>query len=142
MVGDITVKTLVITLISMAAVCVFFIPNVAALLVAVAAIASICTGVMGLLSWWGAYLDPVTMSDLIMAIGFSVDYTTHISYHFYATGTGMRTTKRRTRSYQRMHDTLAHVLYPMLQVRVFTCVRANPCVYRRARRRRFACCRK
>ena len=64
-------------------------PAIFSLLVAVAAIASICAGVMGLLSWWGAYLDPVTMSDLIMAIGFSVDYTAHISYHFYATGTGM-----------------------------------------------------
>ena len=58
------------------------------------------------------------MADLIMAIGFSVDYTAHISYHYYASGL---TRGRRITRAQRMHNTLAHVMYPMLQVRLFSC---------------------
>ena len=32
---------------------------------------------------FGAELDPVLMLNVIMAVGFSVDYTAHIIYHFY-----------------------------------------------------------
>lgn len=30
---------------------------------------------VGLISWWGADMDPVTLVDCLMAAGFSVDYT-------------------------------------------------------------------
>ncbi|KAK6022032.1 hypothetical protein OSTOST_12283 [Ostertagia ostertagi] len=38
---------------------------------------------VGLLSWWGADLDPVTQVDVLLATGFSVDYTAHVAYQFY-----------------------------------------------------------
>lgn len=40
--------------------------------------------VVGFISWWGADLDPVTMVDVLLATGFSVDYTAHIAHQFYA----------------------------------------------------------
>lgn len=38
---------------------------------------------IGVLRLFGAELDPVLMLNVIMAVGFSVDYTAHIIYHFY-----------------------------------------------------------
>jgi predicted RND superfamily exporter protein len=46
-------------------------------------IASICFTLIGLMSWWGADLDPVTMVDVLLATGFSVDYTAHIAHQYY-----------------------------------------------------------
>lgn len=38
--------------------------------------------------WWGADLDPVMIVDVLLATGFSVDYTAHIAHQFYAPITG------------------------------------------------------
>uniref|UniRef100_A0A0R3RIK9 SSD domain-containing protein n=1 Tax=Elaeophora elaphi TaxID=1147741 RepID=A0A0R3RIK9_9BILA len=65
--------------------CFIFIPNVISIGCAVFSIFSISIGIFGLLSHMGVDLDPITMAALLMAIGFSVDFTTHISYHFYRT---------------------------------------------------------
>ena len=39
---------------------------------------------VGFLSLWGADLDPVTMVDVLLATGFSVDFTAHIAHQYYA----------------------------------------------------------
>jgi len=45
-------------------------------------VASICTGVIGYMTLWDVSLDSVSMINVIMCIGFSVDYSVHISYHY------------------------------------------------------------
>jgi len=50
-------------------------------------ILSINLGVFGYLVLWGVALDPISMTTLLMSIGFSVDFTSHISFHYY-TSTG------------------------------------------------------
>lgn len=50
---------------------------------AVFSVFSISWGIFGLLSLWNVDLDPLSMAALLMAIGFSVDFTAHISYHYY-----------------------------------------------------------
>lgn len=39
---------------------------------------------IGLICWWGADLDPVMIVNVLLATGFSVDYTAHIAHQFYA----------------------------------------------------------
>uniref|UniRef100_A0A1I7SVM0 SSD domain-containing protein n=1 Tax=Bursaphelenchus xylophilus TaxID=6326 RepID=A0A1I7SVM0_BURXY len=38
---------------------------------------------IGALGWWGQDMDPVTMTNVLMAIGFSVDFSAHICYHYF-----------------------------------------------------------
>ena len=45
-------------------------------------IVSICVGVIGYMSWWGVNLDTISMINLIMCIGFCVDFSAHITYAF------------------------------------------------------------
>jgi hypothetical protein len=45
------------------------------------------------MTWWGVRLDGVALINLIMCIGFSVDFSAHISYH-YLTEEGQRPSER------------------------------------------------
>lgn len=46
---------------------------------------SIMIGVLGYLSLWGADLDPLTTISVTVALGFSVDFTCHVSCKFFST---------------------------------------------------------
>ena len=39
-------------------------------------------GVVGYMTWWNVNLDGVALINLIMCIGFSVDFSAHIVYHY------------------------------------------------------------
>lgn len=45
-------------------------------------IVSIEVGVVGYMTMWGVSLDSISMINLIMCIGFSVDFSAHISYAY------------------------------------------------------------
>ncbi|XP_017304818.2 patched domain-containing protein 3-like, partial [Diaphorina citri] len=45
-------------------------------------IASIGTGVLGYMALWSVNLDSISMINLIMCTGFSVDFTAHICYSY------------------------------------------------------------
>ena len=45
-------------------------------------IVSICAGVIGYMTWWGVYFDMISMINIIICIGFSVDFSAHITYAF------------------------------------------------------------
>lgn len=59
-----------------------FIPNVLCSLWVALCIVSIELGVAGYMSLWDVNLDSISMINLIMCIGFSVDYTAHICYAY------------------------------------------------------------
>uniref|UniRef100_A0A1I8AUF8 SSD domain-containing protein n=1 Tax=Steinernema glaseri TaxID=37863 RepID=A0A1I8AUF8_9BILA len=112
-----TVQTAAITLVCMLVVCVVFVPSVAGVLSAGFAIASISLGVFGFLCWWGLDLDPVTMSAIVMSIGFSVDYTAHVSYHYHR---AKQLLPRETPKEELLYYTLEAVAWPMLQAALST----------------------
>jgi predicted RND superfamily exporter protein len=38
---------------------------------------------LGTMRIWDIELDPLVMINILMAVGFSVDYTAHVTYHYY-----------------------------------------------------------
>ncbi|CAH1990145.1 unnamed protein product [Acanthoscelides obtectus] len=59
-----------------------FIPNILCSFWVALSIISIEAGVVGYMALWGINLDSISMINLIMCIGFSVDYTAHICYAY------------------------------------------------------------
>ncbi|KAF2366095.1 Protein patched/dispatched [Trinorchestia longiramus] len=81
------VRSTSLTAISLAAVVMMvisfvFIPNPICSLWVGFSIVSIEIGVIGYMTHWGVNLDPISMIQLIMCIGFSVDFTAHICYAY------------------------------------------------------------
>ncbi|CAI4226216.1 unnamed protein product [Auanema sp. JU1783] len=77
-----TIMATLLTLFSMIIVCLIFIPSIVSVMFAAFAILNISICVIGFLHWTGFNLDPVTQASILMSIGFSVDFTAHISFHF------------------------------------------------------------
>lgn len=59
-----------------------FIPNVLCSMWVAFSIVSIGTGVLGYMALWSINLDSISMINLIMCTGFSVDFTAHICYAY------------------------------------------------------------
>ncbi|VDD85920.1 unnamed protein product [Enterobius vermicularis] len=114
-----TVQTATITLVCMLGVCVLFVPSAVGVVTAGWAICSISLGVFGFLSWWGLDLDPVTMSAIVMSIGFSVDYTAHVSYHFQRARLTLSPESTKTEC---LMCTLDSIGWPMMQAAISTLV--------------------
>ena len=81
------IRELTIKLISTAAgivmlVAIIFIPNLTCSLCVFFTIATIEMGILGFMCLWGISLDIISLLCLIMCIGFSVDFSAHISYAY------------------------------------------------------------
>ncbi len=70
------------TALVMVLIALLFIPSIVCSLWVSLSIVSIEFGVIGFMSHWGVNLDGVSLINLIMCIGFSVDFSAHISYHY------------------------------------------------------------
>ncbi|CAB3410655.1 unnamed protein product [Caenorhabditis bovis] len=101
-------QSAVATLSCMALICFIFMYDIPTVIVATSIIASIMTGILGVLSFTGTDLDPIVMSALIISIGFSVDIPAHITYHYHASSSADSVDER-------LHSTLSSVGFPALQ---------------------------
>ncbi|PAV91835.1 hypothetical protein WR25_15596 isoform D [Diploscapter pachys] len=82
-VGIDLVGSIAVTVGCLAVVCIVFIYNCVGVIIMTYVIISICYCLVGCLAWWGADLDPVTQVDVLLATGFSVDYTAHVAYQYF-----------------------------------------------------------
>merc|ERR1719466_63833 len=92
----------------MALVIFIFIPSKVCVIWVILTVLSVEVGVMGMMCHWNINLDMISMIVLIMGIGFSVDFSAHVSYHYLSAEDGLAP-----------GDRLAHCLYalgpPILQ---------------------------
>ncbi|XP_062977671.1 patched domain-containing protein 3-like [Elgaria multicarinata webbii] len=79
---DNTVQNVVIASAVMLVISLLLIPNPLCSLWVTFAILSVVVGVSGYMAFWGIRLDSISMINLVICIGFSVDYSAHISYAF------------------------------------------------------------
>ncbi|XP_072169990.1 patched domain-containing protein 3-like [Diadema setosum] len=79
---SVTIQNLSIAVAAMFVVAFFLIPNLICSVVVALCIASIEVGIVGYMSLWDVRLDSISMINLILCIGFSVDFSAHITYSF------------------------------------------------------------
>ncbi|XP_016281816.2 patched domain-containing protein 3 [Monodelphis domestica] len=79
---DNTIQNVAVAAGAMLVISLLFIPNPLCSLWVTFAIASVIVGVAGFMSYWNVNLDSISMINLIICIGFSVDFSAHISYAY------------------------------------------------------------
>ncbi|XP_072364514.1 patched domain-containing protein 3-like [Scyliorhinus torazame] len=102
-----TVQNIIVAAAAMLVISLLLIPNPVCSLWVTFAIASVLVGVSGFMAFWGVNLDSISMINLVICIGFSVDFTAHISYAFVSND--------KTDANERAIDALYTLGYPILQ---------------------------
>ena len=77
-----TLQNLGIALAAMFVIAVIMVPHPLCAVLVTISLVSIEAGVVGFMSHWNVALDSVSMINLILCIGFSVDFSAHIAYGF------------------------------------------------------------
>ncbi|XP_071964366.1 patched domain-containing protein 3-like isoform X2 [Antedon mediterranea] len=77
-----TMQNLIIATICMFFVALVLIPHPICAVWVTICVASIEVGVIGFMTFWGVNLDGTSMINVILCIGFSVDFTAHITYAY------------------------------------------------------------
>lgn len=104
---DNTVQTILVAVIVMLVVSLILIPDPLCSVWVAFAICSVIVGVTGFMALWGVNLDSISMINLVMCIGFSVDFAAHISYSFVSS--------HKSDANEKAIDALAHLGHPILQ---------------------------
>ncbi|XP_072909055.1 patched domain-containing protein 3-like [Hemitrygon akajei] len=107
-----TIQNVVVAALAMLLIALLLIPNPVCSLWVTLATASVLVGVTGFMAFWDVNLDSISMINLVICIGFSVDFSAHISYAFVSSGKS---------SYnERAIDALYALGYPIIQGAVST----------------------
>ncbi|KAG8179950.1 hypothetical protein JTE90_015400 [Oedothorax gibbosus] len=84
LVRDTSIQSICVAVAVMIVISLVFIPSLHCAVFVAFSIISIEIGVIGYMTLWGVNLDSISMINLIMCIGFSVDYSAHISYAYFS----------------------------------------------------------
>ncbi|KAL2085725.1 hypothetical protein ACEWY4_019045 [Coilia grayii] len=107
-----TIQNIVFATAVMLVISLLLIPNPLCSLWVTFAIASVIVGVAGFMALWDVNLDSISMINLVICIGFSVDFSAHISYAFVSSEKKTANTKA--------IDALHNLGYPIIQGAVST----------------------
>ncbi|CAI4228550.1 unnamed protein product [Auanema sp. JU1783] len=110
----VTQQTVLFALMCMIVVLMLFTPSLVTIVTSTVAILSINLGVFGCLVYMDIDLDPISMTTLLMAIGFSVDFVAHVTWHYYK---GEFATQE-----ERIRHALASIAWPMVQAGTSTMI--------------------
>ncbi|KAJ1346584.1 hypothetical protein KIN20_001410 [Parelaphostrongylus tenuis] len=77
-----TIQNDLLAVVCMMLISLFFIPNPLCAVWITIAIFTIDVGVVGFLSLWGVKLDPIFMVTVILSIGFSIEFSAHVTHGF------------------------------------------------------------
>ncbi|XP_073485924.1 patched domain-containing protein 3-like [Aquarana catesbeiana] len=102
-----TIQNVAVAAIVMLVISLLLIPNPLCSLWVTFAIASIIVGVTGFMALWDVNLDSISMINLVICIGFSVDFSAHISYAFVS--------NKKPTANERMIEALHSLGYPIVQ---------------------------
>ena len=108
-----TLQCILTTGLIVIAVSLVLLPDLMAAVATVFCIISTLVGTLGLMSIWDIALDGITLINLIMCIGFSVDYSAHFAYHYIDL-------KKKEETSDVVDKSLASVSKPILQGGVST----------------------
>ncbi|KAK5985451.1 SSD domain-containing protein, partial [Trichostrongylus colubriformis] len=102
-----TVQDIVIAVLCMLFIAFLLIPQPFCALWVAFTIGSIDLGVLGYMTLWGVNLDAISMITIIMSVGFSVDYSAHITYGYVIS--------KEPDSRDRVRDALGDLGWPVVQ---------------------------
>ncbi|XP_067285730.1 patched domain-containing protein 3-like [Pseudorasbora parva] len=109
---DNTIQNIAVATCAMLVISLLLIPNPLCSLWVTFAIASVIVGVAGFMALWDVSLDSVSMINLVICIGFSVDFSAHISYAFVSSENSSANEKAK--------DAINKLGYPIVQGAVST----------------------
>ncbi|KAM3929227.1 patched domain-containing protein 3-like [Leptodactylus fuscus] len=107
-----TIQNVAIAAGAMLVVSILLIPNLLCALSVTFTITSIIVGVTGFLTYWNVNLDSISMITLVICIGFSVDFSAHITYAYVSS--------QKANVNERVIDALHSLGYPIVQGAVST----------------------
>ncbi|XP_035699031.1 patched domain-containing protein 3-like [Branchiostoma floridae] len=107
-----TLQTVGIAAAAMFVVSFLFIPHCVATVFVTFALVSIDVGLVGYMALWGVQLDIVSMTSIIICIGFSVDFSAHITYAYVSS--------QATTPTEKLSDAFRAVGMPILQASLST----------------------
>lgn len=107
-----SVQSMLVGAVIMMLISFIFIPNILCSLWVAFSIVSIEMGVAGYMALWDVNLDSISMINLIMCIGFSIDFTAHICYTYM--------TSKSNNSDERVREALYSLGMPIFQGSVST----------------------
>lgn len=102
-----TVQTVLVAALAILVVSLALIPSPLCSAWVAFAVCSVVVGVTGFMALWGVNLDSISMINLVMCTGFSVDFSAHVSYAFVSSS--------KTDVNEKAMDALARLGYPILQ---------------------------